>query len=364
MRSPHFATVQTLLAIVAGLFGSLYTSEIRSAFAVLHGQHTVEWHAGLFWFSAALTAAMFFIRQRAVDSDRRNEQTELADLLRTLPPSDFLSAFHEVFKDCSAVLAQVWRTDDTNQASLCSAIQTVLGGIADLARSFDGRPVGVTYCSNLMFYRPTASIPVGERAAVEERLRFVEPGIVLDALAGVLDLDVELSASLYDTLSRPDPKISPLALPVPEQHRSDDGRRSRVLPGAPRAFCERVLDGYSDSRTLGQWCRDEKEFSETVAQQIEGHFLGVTGSAVRSFVSLPVYLVDKVDPVAVLNIHSDKIGLLKGTGTLGDTPGQFSILAGPCVAVLAFLLERLPEAGVASHGREGNEPKPGVGQGH
>lgn len=346
MRTPAYATGETLLLLFAGLYGSLYATEIRSAspFGVRLGP--IECHAALFWGTAAVALLMFWSRRRAQDEDRTRAEARLDDraaqferLIRTLPPDDFLSAFSEVHMDCSDTLGQVWRAnpEELTSQTLTHAIQVVLASVASLARSFDGRPIGATYSANLMIYRPIEEIRFEDVASLRARLRFSDSGVDTSRLAGVLDLRCDLSATLARKAVYPDPGLQPLALPIPREIKSPDGLRSRVLPGAPQAFCGKPLDGYADTSTLGDWCRRAGEFSESVAQDVESYFSG----SVRSFISLPIRFVGGEHPVAVLNIHCDRPSMLKGTGTIADPVNQFSVLAVTCQTTLAFLLERL-----------------------
>jgi hypothetical protein len=133
-----------------------------------------------------------------------------------------------------------------------------------------------------------------------------------------------------------------MALPVPVAKLSSDGQRSRVLPGAPRAFSACLLDVYADTNTLGQWCREKDDFSESVCKQVDEYFRGQRH--VRSFVPFPLMQLRDKPPVAVLNIRRNKEGIPRSREVSErEVIDQFSALLGPFSPTLLLLLGRLPE---------------------
>jgi len=191
-----------------------------------------------------------------------------------------------------------------------------------------------------MLFRPAQSL-VSDRTAWAKRLRFAEPETDVSALEGVLDLCVQLSTTTQAENYGPDTDLQPMALPVPMMKRSEDGRRSRVLPGAPRALSERLLDIYADTHTLGQWCLEKGDFSESVCTQVDNYFR--SQQSVRSFVAFPLMQLRDPRPVAVLNIHRNSEGILRTrAGSDPEVLDQFSALLGPFSSTLLLLLARLP----------------------
>jgi hypothetical protein len=210
-----------------------------------------------------------------------------------------------------------------------------------LAHDFDGRPFGIVYAANIMLFEPAATLQ-NESERVRQRLRFAEPEIDVAALEGVLELRLDLSTTSEAADYGRDPSLQPLALPVPVATRSADGLRCRVLPGAPRAFCERTLDLYVDTWTLGAWCREQGDFTESVCRQVEEYFR--SQSNVRSFVSFPLMQLRSQRPVGVLNIHRSKEGILRTSQTQGREAIQhFSALIGPFGATLLLLIGLLQQ---------------------
>ena len=115
-----------------------------------------------------------------------------------------------------------------------------------------------------------------------------------------------------------------------------------MLPGAPRAFSERLLDIYADTHTLGQWCREKGDFSESVCTQVDNYFR--SQQSVRSFVAVPLMQLRDTRPVAVLNIHRNSEGILRTrAGSDPEVLDQFSALLGPFSSTLLLLLARLSQ---------------------
>jgi hypothetical protein len=349
-RSAWCGTMITVLVVLAGAFGSLYSDEIRSAFPFRWGIGPIGWHAVLFWVTTLSAAVLFFERQRAIELARQASEEQLnrradalASLVRTLPPAGFLSMFHDLHWECSNVLNSILQLspDDPAPEKVRQAIRIVLGSLARLAHNFDGRPSLITYASNIMLFRSPGSLSDTERTELRGRLRFVEREIVLAALDGVLDLRVDLSTTITDQGNKPDPGLVPLALPIPSDPRSRDGLRSRVLPGAPKAFWERKLDLYANTATLGKWCRTRGDFSESIAKEIDDYFGRDMGAHLHSFVSFPLGWPDQ-RPVAVLNIHRNKEGILRATEeSVPDTIEHFYAVIGPFRSTLLMLLQVL-----------------------
>jgi len=151
-RRPEYAAGVTLLGLLAGVLGSVYSADIGRAFPFSWIGGTVPWPPGLFWGAAIFTALFFFLRQGATDAARRESEEnlgrrsdELVKLIRTLPPGGFLSTFQRLYWHCSDVLTDVLNVpaDELPGESVERAIRIVLGEVAALAHDFDGRPADV-----------------------------------------------------------------------------------------------------------------------------------------------------------------------------------------------------------------------------
>ena len=158
-------------------------------------------------------------------------------------------------------------------------------------------------------------------------------------LHGVLLLRTDLSSSTGGEDDLVDQAIQSIALPVPDQQRDSKGRY-KVLPGAPLAFATRKVDGYRDSQSLLQWCRERGDFQPSVLDRLQDYFSpGGAGQAVRSFVSRPLSEDDA--PFGVLNLHADRPDIL------GPAPERREVFLGmltPFVNDLTSALLLLIEA--------------------
>lgn len=303
-RGPLYATLVTILAVIAGVLGSVYSKEIGNAFPFYWGPYdSLSPHALGFWSTLVTFALLFFFRQAATDRARQ----QLVDLLRTLPPADFLSEFDRVLSACEEAAATVLRDSVGTTEAVERAIRVVLDGVVTLAALFDGRPYGVTYAANIMLFQETSSLPEPDMVRLKERLKFLDPEIDARALYGVLDLQRPLSTTTGTREPEADGDLQPLALPIPASIRSGDGRRWRLLPGAPLAFVRGSMELYTDTSTLGEWCRTYGDFSGTVCGAVEAYFGSPTGMRIRSFVSFPLA---RAREIGVVNIHRDQPGLL------------------------------------------------------
>jgi hypothetical protein len=172
------------------------------------------------------------------------------------------------------------------------------------------------YGANVMLFRSLASIPLTERKAVQERMPFYDGPF--EDLEGVLDLQLPLSAAFPATGgggSEPDAAVQKLALPIPKPPYTIDDR-TKVLPGASLAFVEaragnRILDGYADTTSLGDWCQKHSNFSYETCKKI-GDYFKPPNDRIRSMVSLPISSSENPhNVVGIFNIHRSQPGLLR-----------------------------------------------------
>jgi hypothetical protein len=364
-RSAWFATVVTVLVVLDGAFGSLYSEEIRAAFPFYVGHGQVAWHALLFWGATIVTALLFFGRQRALDHARHMSEVqlsaradELAQLIRTLPPAGFLWLCHDLDWQCAAVVLVLFRKSraQCTPEEVQYAIRVVLSAVAVLAHYFDGRPSDVMYAANIMLFRPSSSLTDSEERELEGRLRFSEPEAHIRNLEGVLDLRCDLSTTNRVEGARPDAQLAPLALPIPFKTKSDDGLRSRVLPGAPRAFCDKALDLYANTGTLAEWCRTKGDFSGSVIQQVESYFQAGTGRHFQSLVSLPLAWQADQPGVGVLNIHCSNEGILRSQDrSENESIRHFVAVTGSFRSTLMLLLDLLRECEARTPGTSASQ---------
>jgi hypothetical protein len=187
----------------------------------------------------------------------------------------------------------------------------------------------------------------------ENRIFFCARETGISQLDGVLELDLTLSAKMGET--GPESWLRPFCLPVPKETQING--RWRVLPGAAMAFVkargspdEPVFDAYADTKSLGVFCRAQKEFPESVVREIEEYYSSEeVGSRVRSFVSLAL---GSSTPI-VINIHAATTGILRQdieqSGQRSGPTKQFVYLVEPLLLMvleLSGILDSPPAEGV------------------
>lgn len=319
--SPFYAAITTGLGVFLGLYGSIYTEEIKKSFPlavdyssqppyVLLPDGPFSVHSLAFWLGLMLFSLLFFFHQRAKDS----QTVKLEDLIRTLPPEDVLALFAVTITDCHDATLAVLTEENPTTDQFDQTIRVVLNSLLTLAQRFDNAPRNVIYAANIMLFQSTANLDGESVSIIRKRLRYSEPETDIRLLRGILDIVPALSTSTAAG-SAVDTALPLFAMAVPQISKGADGHW-RVLPGASKAFVTGSLDGYADARTLHKWCRDQQQFSMDVCNQLETYFAKETDS-VRSFVSIPIGRRDRdtlvvEDPVGVLNIHRDIEGILGG----------------------------------------------------
>jgi len=320
----------------------------------------------IFWSLFTLTGLLFFALQRAVRLSRKEEldrliaqSTQLEETIRTQPPAHFLATFADLYAQADRAASAIFALSGTVQRDQVeAAARHVLRIIAVLAQKFDDPSDGglgeheIVYAANVMIYKPTPSIPPVDIPAIDERMLFRGDGVTVSKLKGVLDLVPTLSTTAADPKATPDPSLRPFALGIPNRAKAERLRpgecelRYRVLPGAPRAFCDREADIYENTNRIREWCERYGDFTDDVKDAVETYFETGPGANIGSFVSIPLFhpedLKHEADPVGVLNIHSNAFNLLKGRSKAFR---NFVAIAQPLQILLSKLLLQLPEIG-------------------
>ncbi len=329
VSSPVYATLTTVLAVIAGLLGSVYQDDIANAFplALSNAWGTISWRAAAFWMSVVLFAVLFFFRQWWDDVNRerlnatalRAEQgTERIEaLVRTMPPRAFQGQLAQMVAGAYRGVARVLprkKEADLTRDDLVALIRVLLNSMARLAMIYDDQPLtpegSAVYSANVMLFVPSPEEGAFDAETVVA-LRFHPAEYDLKQLLGVLVLRPELSAtSDIADLPGPDAVVSAIALPVPALHTKDG--RWNALPGAPKAFLTEEVDGYDDATTLGEWCTKSGNFLPSVVDELRQYFTTGDGRRIRSFISRPLLTLDG-RKLGVLNLHSSR------TDILGDT---------------------------------------------
>lgn len=354
MRSYWFAALYTLTGLVAGLLGSIYDEQIANSIPLDCCRYEgPQWGAAAFWLSATSTAVMFLLQHRAAEKDRRDAQTrletrsaELAYLIRTQPPREFLDVFADLYERADHARRVALDGGDPDELEL--VIRLALEAVALLARDFDREthPTSeLRYAANLMEFRPQATISAMVMPTLRPRLRFMDEGLSIYSLRGVLVLRRALSAvaEANEPEGRPDPLVEEIALPIPPKASerapavlpAETALRWRVLPGAPMAFTQGAFEVYSDGGEVVEWCNSRGDFPHPIITQIQQYFGRPAEHGVVSFASFPLYLSGAADrPIGVLNVHRNSSGLLRER----RAAAQFAALLDPFRALIADLL--------------------------
>jgi hypothetical protein len=340
VASAWFGTATAAAGAVAGLFGSVYGTQIANAWPLtLHGPwNGVSHEAVVFWTAFWIFVALFFQRQRSDDTARarlEDAARRIEVLVQTLPPEAFRGQFAQVADATHDALAEVLpraAEEDLTADDLGRFIRTLLRQVAELARVYDDQPLkgrtpGV-YAANVMLFVATSQTAPALPEGVVRSLRFVTPGQDLTKLAGALWMRSDLFAT---NLSGEEPADVPdLSLPVDSVQKRQG--RWTLLPGGPRAFATDDVDSYADTHTLARFCAETGDFLEVTRAELRTYFIEGPGTSVRSFISRP--LVSGERRLGVLNLHSDTVNIL------GPAEGRQQVFQ----AVLTPILLELADA--------------------
>jgi len=355
-----------VLGVVAGILGSLYAPDILSAAFHLGNPfkpQTVDWAATWFWGCLLIFGFSFLSREWAVqelqqESEKRLSQSyqTLTETMATMPPRGFVLELGEYYTQCYRVVRALQRTTP-NGAQIEQVIQLILRSIASLARKFDAEH-GACYGANVMlhFASPAAWSAFSGEEVGALHVAFIEPDTDIRNLPVLVlqprlsaqtevqaQADAQVQTDVHGGQLGPDPALNGLrhfALPVLEHNhgRSADGKRYRVLPGAPLTFVVQEPNAYADSSQLGAWCRKNGDFSDSICQEVEAYFRQEPAAThFRSFASIPITSPLDGQRLGVLNMHSNRVRLLWKS----ETPSQFYPAILPLQSLLAELLAQL-----------------------
>jgi hypothetical protein len=316
-RRPWFSAATATLGAIVGLFGSIFSSEIKNAFPFAFGDYFV-WQAAVFYFSLGMFAFVFREQMQGQGAVLQESAERLEELIRTLPPEEFLKHFEDYVVTAGG---EVVRAGDPSVGvdGAKDAALAVLMTLLLLTEMFDGGQKTGRYAINLMLFKQR---PIEDHmlSSFFADLNLWETGRSFDELQGMLVLDLDFALALSKETSegvRFDDNATPLRLPVlqPEFYLDKYGRNN-VLPGAPEVYCcpvEPVI--CKDTRNLASDWRSNSGLRPEIADEIEAYFKTEQGKLVRSFVSLPVLeppesMGKYAKIVGVINIHSNKPDIL------------------------------------------------------
>ncbi|HEX2079348.1 MAG TPA: hypothetical protein VHG08_16600 [Longimicrobium sp.] len=270
-------------------------------------------------------------------SDALLEQTEqLRSLVQSMPPTNFLDVYGRQVDLCHRTHIEAYELVTENPraveelAQMTRVILRAIGKVFAVYDNAEGAAIGV----NLMLF-------VRRDHLGGVRLDFSPDDLSLEELEGALITDQRLSARTDRQGSDPDPDLAGLALPVPRRRFIQAGGREYrcVLPGAPFAWTERMTVAYASQEELLEWCTRECALPEPVANSLRNYLRGA-GHAVQSLVSLPLLALNADIPIGVLNVHSDRPGLLEAR----RPDEKLHALLKPLLTLVVDMLELLSAA--------------------
>ena len=245
------ATLVSGALLLTGTYASQHQAEIAaSRFFLLAGADAPWcWEVNFLCLLVAGTLVLLFwhedssAKQREYNDSMQSEilrqQQLIPDLLRTMPPEDFLNLL-------SASVDQVMDLVRAPAGDTAAKIRSILSAIATLAKAYDGGTAEipsepVRYGANLMLFTDVAD------SAWVSKIRF-DGDLNANSRRGILALPSALSVTSLSQ-GQPDHLLEELSLPVPThvgRPRVDGSGGWRALPGAPSSFAK---NGLSSSPT-------------------------------------------------------------------------------------------------------------------
>lgn len=226
---------------------------------VLLGPVPIDWHVAGCWAALIAFGWMFGLNSWALTSatDQQLESlkgsaSEVAELVRTMPPKFFLGRCEEFLFDCFPTTLKA--ESSAHPEDTVRAIIALLSAFAFLAELFYKGPPPQIICANIMLFRDSSKLTNEEKHRIAERARFRERKVASGCdWRGVLRLEPQLAVALRNkkiTQQTNVPIDSVLEVPDVGDY-SVDGK-SALLPGAPEAFCPRTPSYSSDNTSDGQ----------------------------------------------------------------------------------------------------------------
>lgn len=298
--------------VFVGIFGACFAGTLwaQSRSAARATQELKSATAGVGEKTELLgTQASGILRHTADLQESASKISEMVRQLHTLPPRGFLALYAELVPD---LLDPWFRPSDYTRASGEDFDHLVEGHLAivlRLARGFDVDGHGVRYACNVMLFKSGKEDSGNEAAALQHRLKFIEPGVTVAGLRGVLDVEAKLSAATTanDDIQVPDGLLEHIALPIPDFGKNaaaDAQMPENTLPGAPETFFLKKSRYFRGMADVEEFARMDR-FSLTVRKEW-ADFFRKNRKVIASFMSFPIFEPGaglSQAPMAVLNIH-------------------------------------------------------------
>lgn len=327
-----FSALTACLGAFSGLLGSVYGEQIKSAFPFILGGESIIWSAVLFWISLLIFGCFFGLGFNA-----QNEATnKLEQVIRTLPPKNFLVVFEDLFKQSVSVYCRA--NEEQKKDNQHAAIKLAMAGVLYLVKNFDTRHDHPQYSANIMLFKQVSEVQQND---LKNNGMFIEPAYDSTSWDGVLQLQSEFAFTLEETGLKTDNAVKPILLPIPKKEFRLDKGKPTVLPGAPAVFCDpTTFVGFENTIELATWCRDQSGLRPSVADDVESYFTDGPGKEIRSFISIPILsptdlFESKPKVIGVLNLHSNREGILPG-----EKAELFVPLTVPFMFLIAHSLEK------------------------
>lgn len=324
MTSWIVRSVFTVVFIFLGLAASLFAKDIIS-----FDNKFSFW----FWLVTVITTLLFFYSQKIASDYRKQQETtlkktidknqqqqnkllkgneKLENLIRTLPPDDFLYRYSNAYND-SYEAYQICKAYNDKQVSE-AFIRTLLLTIAALCRNFERvRGNRHRYAANIMIYHTYKDWSKNYKKDKKD-ISFFDENISEASLEGILQLIPELSVSTKSASKKlgnvenptPDDHVLEIALPIPKKLEDKKGKLKALL-GAPLSFKTKNTVHYEDTKGLKTWFDEDASFDSTIEDNVLSYFKSKEGRPIRGFISIPIFetniFTENKSPIAILNIH-------------------------------------------------------------
>jgi len=307
--SPCAQAILAILVVFVGLWGTLFTNEIRSTFPFdnkIHGK--VVYESIVFWGCFVLTSIAYFLGYNFQRRVERNNSHALRQAILHAPPVNWMQGFVVRLNEIHSMAAVIDNT--TSKIDVENAMRATLYAIADLVNQM-GPVSGRRIAACLMVYYPSCNMSREFSSYLEGKLRFCDPSLGIHRLKGVLNLNKVFSTALDDSVPAGDidPSIDEFSLEIPVDPKTTEGKL-RTGPGAPFAFTFDEVQYFSEVSHIVNWVTTNANLQPAVIQEFQRYF--GFGSFIQSFVSMPVHegITSSKTIIGVLNIHANQKGLL------------------------------------------------------
>lgn len=356
---PLFGGVTTVVGVIAGLLGAHYDKDVFEATLWIPWRSPANMFAPgpTLFLSFTIAFGYFFsgtLKAQSKSANRAraelNQQAaHLEDLVRrleSLPPEDFLANYQTALRSATNSLVGAFG-EFGNIEPIEKAIRNILGAVLELVGKYDRSSDSATYSANIMLFRAS-------EATEQATLVYATDTTPLHPdHDGCLELVTTLSTTTKTAEFGPDVSVPPLCLPLPKDKQATRDKmlnaRYSVMPGAPWAYVHKEFVGFPTIQMLDEWLDTTSSLDTKTMEDLRLYFKTGEGRNIHSFISMPLLDVgNKELAVGVLNLHSDRTGLLEEKGA-----ERFSPLLEPFRLLLSILIA------VREQARLSKQPKTG-----